>query len=81
MNPTERQSQQILRATALAHDIEKIVGADWPQERFEEVVDAIVAEYEGGDMECNCFENSWYGPEHASACPFAGQPRKEAEGE
>lgn len=28
------------------------------------------------DEECTCAERSWYGPEHDSACPFAGQPRE-----
>jgi hypothetical protein len=28
-----------------------------------------------GDMECDCADRSWYGPEHDSACPFAGQLR------
>src|SRR5258708_7942991 len=28
-----------------------------------------------GDMECDCADRSWYGREHDSACPFAGQSR------
>jgi hypothetical protein len=30
------------------------------------------------EEDCTCAERSWYGPEHDSACAFAGQPREEA---
>ena len=26
-------------------------------------------------MNCNCADNSWYGPIHASSCPLAGKKR------
>lgn len=27
------------------------------------------------DAYCSCYQRSWYGPEHDSACHFAGKPR------
>lgn len=37
---------------------------------------AIDAEIAADEAECDCSERSWYGPEHDSACPLAGQKRE-----
>lgn len=34
----------------------------------------LLNDTEPGDMECDCSDRSWYGAEHDSMCPFAGQP-------
>jgi hypothetical protein len=39
-------------------------------ERFQEAI----REVEANEQECDCADRSWYGKEHDSACPLAGQP-------
>jgi hypothetical protein len=34
----------------------------------------LLEDTQPGDMECDCADRSWYGAEHDSMCPLAGQP-------
>ena len=46
-----------------------------------DVVEALAEWHEeltgaGDDRECTCDDRSWHGPEHDSACDFAGEERE-----